>query len=95
MWCHTGRLVLPFESLTIAFKNLQYFVDTPPYITGGIIEGDIRIEGYPKVQWTFARISGYCEQNDVHSPHITVKESVTYSAWLRLPPEIDPETKVV
>jgi len=62
---------------------------------GGIIEGDIRIGGYPKVQRTFARISGYCEQNDIHSPQITVKESVTYSAWLRLPPETDADTKDV
>ncbi|KAG2721209.1 hypothetical protein I3843_02G058000 [Carya illinoinensis] len=136
----SGMLVLPFEPLTIAFKDVQYFVDMPlemrkkgfnqkrlqllrditgafrPGIltalmgvsgagkttlmdvlsgrkTGGIIEGDIRIGGYPKIQSTFARISGYCEQNDIHSPQITVKESVTYSAWLRLPPEIDPETK--
>lgn len=63
--------------------------------TGGTVEGDIRIGGYPKVQKTFARISGYCEQNDIHSPWITVKESVTYSAWLRLPPEIDSGTKAV
>ncbi|KAK9991985.1 hypothetical protein SO802_026970 [Lithocarpus litseifolius] len=135
-----GRLVLPFEPLTISFKDVQYFVDTPlemremgfsqkklqllcditgafrPGIltalmgvsgagkttlmdvlsgrkTGGTVEGDIRIGGYPKVQKTFARISGYCEQNDIHSPRITVKESVTYSAWLRLPPEIDSDIK--
>ncbi|KAJ9537747.1 hypothetical protein OSB04_030480 [Centaurea solstitialis] len=52
--------------------------------TGGYIEGDIRISGYPKKQATFARISGYCEQNDIHSPHVTVYESLLYSAWLRL-----------
>lgn len=63
--------------------------------TGGIIEGDIRIGGYPKVQETFARISGYCEQTDVHSPQITVWESVVYSAWLRLPTEIDSEIRHV
>lgn len=63
--------------------------------TGGIIEGDIRIGGYPKVQHTFARISGYCEQNDIHSPNITVEESVIFSAWLRLSPEIDLKTKAV
>ncbi|KAD6794569.1 hypothetical protein E3N88_05465 [Mikania micrantha] len=56
--------------------------------TGGIIEGDIRISGYPKKQETFARISGYCEQNDIHSPHVTVYESLIYSAWLRLPEEV-------
>ncbi|MED6199505.1 hypothetical protein PIB30_076530 [Stylosanthes scabra] len=63
--------------------------------TGGTIEGDIRIRGYPKVQETFARISGYCGQNDIHSPNITVEKSVTFSAWLQLPPKIDALTKSV
>ncbi|KAH7835973.1 hypothetical protein Vadar_031613 [Vaccinium darrowii] len=62
--------------------------------TTGTIEGDIRIGGHPKVQDTFARISGYCEQTDVHSPQITIEESVVYSAWLRLSPEIDSRTKL-
>ncbi|KAK2646936.1 hypothetical protein Ddye_022131 [Dipteronia dyeriana] len=135
-----GRMVLPFEPLTITFTNVQYFVDTPPEMrkrgfnekklrllhditgafrpgiltalmgvsgagkttlmdvlsgrkTGGNIEGEIRIGGYPKVQKTFARISGYCEQFDIHSPQITVEESVTFSAWLRLPSNIDSDTK--
>ncbi|XP_028104411.1 pleiotropic drug resistance protein 3-like isoform X2 [Camellia sinensis] len=61
--------------------------------TSGTIEGDIRIGGFPKVQETFARILGYCEQTDIHSPQITVEESVVYSAWLRLHPEIDSKTK--
>ena len=47
------------------------------------------------MQETFARISGYCEQIDVHSPQVTVWESVVYSAWLRLPTEIDPEMRHV
>jgi ABC-type multidrug transport system ATPase subunit len=63
--------------------------------TGGYIEGQIRIGGYPKVQETFARISGYCEQTDIHSPQITVEESITYSAWLRLPSEISAKTRHV
>ena len=57
--------------------------------TGGYIEGNIKISGYPKRQETFARISGYCEQNDIHSPHVTV------SAWLRLPRDVDSETRKV
>ncbi|KAA8541855.1 hypothetical protein F0562_023007 [Nyssa sinensis] len=61
--------------------------------TGGHIEGNITISGYPKKQETFARISGYCEQNDIHSPHVTVYESLLYSAWLRLPPEVNYETR--
>ncbi|CDP04695.1 unnamed protein product [Coffea canephora] len=52
--------------------------------TGGYIEGSISISGYPKNQETFARVSGYCEQNDSHSPYVTVYESLLYSAWLRL-----------
>ncbi|CAN6452397.1 unnamed protein product [Victoria cruziana] len=57
--------------------------------TGGYIEGSITISGYPKQQQTFARISGYCEQNDIHSPNVTVYESLIYSGWLRLSPEIN------
>ncbi|PKA46824.1 Pleiotropic drug resistance protein 12 [Apostasia shenzhenica] len=62
--------------------------------TGGYIEGDIRISGYPKNQDTFARVSGYCEQNDIHSPQVTVRESLIYSAFLRLPKEVSDEEKM-
>lgn len=63
--------------------------------TGGYIEGDIRISGYPKVQKTFARIAGYVEQTDIHSPQLTVHESLTYSSWLRLPKDVDAITREV
>lgn len=63
--------------------------------TGGYTEGDIRISGYPKEQQTFARISGYVEQNDIHSPQVTVEESLWFSASLRLPKEISKEQKKV
>ncbi|KAJ9692264.1 hypothetical protein PVL29_011366 [Vitis rotundifolia] len=63
--------------------------------TGGYIEGDIRISGFPKKQETFARISGYCEQNDIHSPQVTVRESLIYSAFLRLPKEVSKEEKMI
>lgn len=61
--------------------------------TGGYIEGNISISGYPKNQETFARVSGYCEQNDIHSPFVTVHESLLYSAWLRLSKDVNTETK--
>ncbi|KAF7137689.1 hypothetical protein RHSIM_Rhsim07G0149900 [Rhododendron simsii] len=61
--------------------------------TGGYIEGRISISGYPKKQETFARVAGYCEQTDIHSPHVTVYESLKYSAWLRLPPEVNSATR--
>jgi ABC-type multidrug transport system ATPase subunit len=63
--------------------------------TGGYIEGDIRISGFPKNQKTFARISGYCEQSDIHSPQLTVRESLIFSAWLRLSSDVDSTTKMV
>ncbi|KAF8034803.1 hypothetical protein BT93_C0964 [Corymbia citriodora subsp. variegata] len=62
--------------------------------TTGYIEGEIKVGGYPKIQETFARISGYCEQTDIHSPQITVEESVIFSAWLRLDPQIDSKSKM-
>ncbi|PON55997.1 ABC transporter-like [Trema orientale] len=61
--------------------------------TGGYIEGSISISGYPKNQATFARVSGYCEQNDIHSPHVTVYESLLYSAWLRLAKDVNSKTR--
>lgn len=63
--------------------------------TGGYIEGEISISGYPKKQETFARVSGYCEQNDIHSPNLTVYESLVFSAWLRLAHEVDSDTRKV
>ncbi|KAF7025963.1 hypothetical protein CFC21_038106 [Triticum aestivum] len=61
--------------------------------TSGYVEGNITISGYPKKQETFARVSGYCEQNDIHSPNVTVYESLAFSAWLRLPADVDSSTR--
>ncbi|KAL6839179.1 hypothetical protein ACP4OV_031070 [Aristida adscensionis] len=61
--------------------------------TSGCIEGNIKISGYPKKQETFARISGYCEQNDIHSPQVTVYESLLFSSWLRLPKDVNSSTR--
>ena len=57
--------------------------------TDAYIEGSIMVSGYSMKQETFARLSGYCEQTDIHSPHVTVYKSLIYSAWLRLPPDVD------
>ncbi|KAH7352830.1 hypothetical protein KP509_19G066000 [Ceratopteris richardii] len=133
-------MVLPFQPLSIAFNEVNYYVDMPPAMkqqgvaedrlqllhgvsgafrpgvltalvgvsgagkstlmdvlagrkTTGYIEGEINVSGFPKKQETFARIAGYCEQNDIHSPNVTVRESLEYSAWLRLPAELNREKK--
>lgn len=51
--------------------------------TGGTITGDIFVNGRPKESVSFARIIGYVEQMDIHSPHSTVYEAVSFSAYLR------------
>ncbi|TMW95972.1 hypothetical protein EJD97_008115 [Solanum chilense] len=61
--------------------------------TSGYIEGDIKISGYLKKQETFARVSGYVEQNDIHSPQVTVYESLCFSSYLRLPKEVNKEQR--
>ncbi|XVF07719.1 hypothetical protein REPUB_Repub06bG0163900 [Reevesia pubescens] len=133
-------MVLPFQSLSLAFNHINYYVDMPAEMktqgieedrlqllrdvsgsfrpgiltalvgvsgagkttlmdvlagrkTGGYIEGNINISGYTRNQATFARVSGYCEQNDIHSPNVTVYESLLYSAWLRLSSDIDTKTR--
>jgi len=63
--------------------------------TSRYIDGSIKISCYPKKQVTFARISSYCEQNDIHSLHVTVYECLLYSAWLRLPAEVDSNARKV
>ena len=52
---------------------------------GGRVTGDVRVAGHPQERATFARVSGYVEQTDVHSPQATVKEALWFSARLRLP----------
>ncbi|KAJ1260559.1 hypothetical protein BS78_10G241900 [Paspalum vaginatum] len=61
--------------------------------TRGYTEGTITISGYEKKQETFSRVFGYCEQSDTHSQHLTVLESLLFSAWLRLPSEVDSITR--
>jgi hypothetical protein len=43
---------------------------TVPYLAGGKITGDVRVDGHPKQAATFARVCGYVEQNDIHSPQV-------------------------
>lgn len=61
-------------------------------IAGGRIEGDVRINGHPKEQDSFARVSGYVEQFDTHSAAATVHESLMFSGILRNEKDIDRDT---
>ncbi|KAL6781800.1 hypothetical protein ACKKBF_B09460 [Auxenochlorella protothecoides x Auxenochlorella symbiontica] len=61
--------------------------------TEGVITGDIRVNGHPKQDRTFARVMGYVEQTDIHIPQATVHEACQFSARLRLPTTVDAATR--
>jgi len=63
--------------------------------TSGEITGEVLINGQPKSknEAMFKRITGYCEQRDMHMPLATVRESLMFSATLRLPKTVSPQTR--
>ena len=44
---------------------------------GGKVVGEVTVGGFPKNQETFARVSGYVEQTDVHSPLVRAASVVS------------------
>eukprot|EP00026_Physarum_polycephalum_P000882 Phypoly_transcript_00883.p1 GENE.Phypoly_transcript_00883~~Phypoly_transcript_00883.p1 ORF type:complete len:1263 (+),score=177.54 Phypoly_transcript_00883:79-3867(+) len=52
--------------------------------TGGHVTGEVAINGEPQ-NISFARYTGYVEQNDILMPLATVRESIEFSARTRLP----------
>ena len=50
----------------------------------GTIQGEVRLNGYSQDETVFRRCSGYVEQFDVQTPQLTVRETVLFSARLRL-----------
>ncbi|CAL8463057.1 g2591 [Coccomyxa elongata] len=52
--------------------------------TQGEIKGDILVNGFPKEQKSWARVVGYVEQNDIHTPQVIVREALEFSARLRI-----------
>eukprot|EP00667_Euglena_gracilis_P000419 EG_transcript_419 len=62
--------------------------------TGGTITGDIRVNGRPKEQRSFSRISGYVEQMNSHIEILTVLEALEFSSRLRLPDTVPRKKRV-
>ena len=54
------------------------------YIIGGRSTGEQKLNGRKKTKATLARVMGYVEQSDIHTPALTVVESLSFSAHLRL-----------
>ena len=59
--------------------------------SGGVTSGDILVNGKVPSKSRFARLVGYCEQNDLHEPFATVEEALQFSASLRLPANVPAE----
>ena len=54
----------------------------------GTIKGNVFLNGWPQDPISFRRCSGYVEQFDVQTPELTVRESILFSARLRLDPKM-------
>lgn len=54
----------------------------------GTVTGQVCLNGWAQDPESFRRCSGYVEQFDVQSPELTVRETVIFSARLRLDPKI-------
>ncbi|KAI9478569.1 MAG: ABC-2 type transporter-domain-containing protein [Benjaminiella poitrasii] len=60
--------------------------------TIGKVEGHIYLNNEALMR-DFERITGYCEQMDVHQPAVTVREALRFSAYLRQPADVPKEEK--
>jgi len=62
------------------------------YKTGGVITGDIMIDGYAKEDATWKAMNGYAEQQDILNPYMSVLETIKFTADCRLPSHVDKNT---
>jgi ABC-type multidrug transport system ATPase subunit/ABC-type multidrug transport system permease subunit len=59
---------------------------------GGTLEGEILVNGQPRGR-AFRSISAYVMQDDILFSNLTVKETFTFAANMRLPADVSHETK--
>ncbi|GAB9466632.1 Atp-binding protein [Globisporangium polare] len=62
--------------------------------TGGKIKGDIFLNGHRATKLAIRRCAGYCEQMDIHSDASTIREALTFSAFMRLPGDMSRARKL-
>ncbi|TMW61639.1 hypothetical protein Poli38472_010702 [Pythium oligandrum] len=61
--------------------------------TGGKIEGEILLNGHQATDLAVRRATGYCEQMDIHSEASTIREALTFSAFLRQDSDVPASAK--
>ena len=59
----------------------------------GVTTGEIKLNGHEVKKETFARLTAYCEQMDLHNEFVTVREALNFSAKLRLESGISDTTR--
>jgi len=92
-YCLThGQDCLSLKSISKPNASSLHFKQHVHIVAAGKIEGDVRINGYPKEQASFARVSGYVEQFDTHTAAASVYEALLFSGTLRNGKEVDPKT---
>ncbi|PKY62048.1 hypothetical protein RhiirA4_551105, partial [Rhizophagus irregularis] len=57
------------------------------------VQGTITLNGH-KITKNSKRFVAYCTQDDIFFPHLTVKETLSYTARLRLPREMSRRDKL-
>ncbi|KAF9617024.1 hypothetical protein IFM89_033094 [Coptis chinensis] len=92
-------MVLPFTPHSITFEDIKYSVDMPVEMKVQGIEEDrlMLLKGIsgafrPGVLTALMGVSG-ADKYPLSELNVTVYESLVYSAWLRLPPEVDSATR--
>ncbi|KAJ8569442.1 hypothetical protein ON010_g5819 [Phytophthora cinnamomi] len=61
--------------------------------TGGKARGRILLNGFPASDLAIRRCTGYCEQMDIHADSATIREALTFSAFLRRGSDVSYEKK--
>ncbi|EKX51516.1 hypothetical protein GUITHDRAFT_102779 [Guillardia theta CCMP2712] len=61
--------------------------------TTGKTSGDILVNGHPREMASFSRLCGYVEQENMQFPYATVRESLLFSASLRLDSSVSEEER--
>ncbi|RLN71903.1 hypothetical protein BBJ28_00019653, partial [Nothophytophthora sp. Chile5] len=61
--------------------------------TGGKARGQILLNGFAATDLAIRRCTGYCEQMDIHADSATIREALTFSAFLRQGSDVSSEKK--
>jgi ATP-binding cassette, subfamily G (WHITE), member 2, PDR len=91
-WVEAHQTLGPGQGVSGAGKTTLLDV-LATRVTMGVITGEMLVDGRPR-DVSFARKTGYCQQQDLHLETSTVREALQFSAILRQPSHIPRNEKV-